>query len=282
MPVVNGVGQSEYTRTKEEHYAKLLGWHINVAERAIKNSLWANPAYLLVDATAGSGKLEDGTAGSPLVAIARLRKMSTPFNALFVEESSDVFAQLDLCVCQDSSVQLRWARYQDVIKEMACRKDRNQFGLLYIDPNGTPDFDALCQFSRVRPRMDILISVTATGYKRSGKVELHLDEWLRRIGKQYWLIRKPYTSWHWTFLFGSDYSGFNKAYKGIEVEPVTGDLGKEWLEQVSYTQMERLGKVQPPLTGLMTNTCDTQPIGRSGPWQSGERAAPVSVARRGL
>lgn len=279
MPVINGVGQSEYTKTKEEHYAKLLGWHINVAERAIRNNLWANPTYLLIDATAGSGVLEDGSAGSPLVAIARLRKMSTPFKALFVEENSDVFAQLDIHVHQDNSVQLRWARYQGVIMEMAYRKDRNQFGLLYIDPNGIPDFDALCQFSRVRPKMDILISVTATGYKRSGKAELHLDEWLRRIGKQHWLIRKPYTAWHWTFLFGSDYAGFNKAYKGIEAEPVTSDLGKEWLEQVSYTPSERLGKVQPPLTGLMLNTCDTQPIGLFGPSQSGERAASASDAR---
>jgi len=282
MPVINGVGQSEYTKTKEEHYAKLLGMHVNIAERAMRNNLWSNSSYLLIDATAGSGILEDGTPGSPIIAINRLRKMSTPFKALFIEEQPEVFAQLDLHVSQDDNVQLRWARYQDIIGEMALRKDRNQLGLLYIDPNGTPDFDALCQFARARPRMEILISVTATGYKRSGKVDRHLDEWLRRIGKQYWLIRKPYTAWHWTFLLGSDYAGFNKPYKGIEVEPVTSELGKGWLECASYTVTERLGKVQPPLTGLMPNTCDTQPIGRSGPWQSSERAASVSDARRDL
>ena len=282
MPVINHVGQSEYTKTKEVHYAKLLGMHVNIAERAIRNNLCFRPSYLLIDATAGSGILEDGTPGSPVIAVDRLRKMSTPFKALFIEEQPEVFAQLDFHVSQDDSVQLRWARYQDVINEMALRYDRNQLGLLYIDPNGTPDFDALCQFARARPRMEILISVTATGYKRSGKVERHLDEWLRRIGKQYWLIRKPYTAWHWTFLLGSNYPGFNKPYKGIDVEPVTSDLGKGWLECASYTATERLGKVQPPLTGLMPNTYDTQPTGQLGLVLSGERAASANAARNGL
>lgn len=254
MTVTRTVGQSEYTKTKEDHYGKLLSWHIKVTQRAIQNNRWANPSYLLIDATAGSGILDDGSHGSPLVAIRQLQGMAVPHQAVFVEENQDAYAALDASVTGSADVTKRFTRYQDVIGQLAEHTDGAQLGLLYIDPNGTPDFEALCMFARARPKMEVLISVTATGYKRGGRSDLRLDEWLKRIGKRYWLIRKPYTRWHWTFLFGSDYFGFNKKYQGIDLEPVTSSLGRSWLETASYTTEERLGKAQPPLIGLMPNT----------------------------
>lgn len=257
MPVVFGVGQSGYTAIKEDHYGRLLGWHIGVTQRAIQNDKqigrwnW-RPSYLLIDATSGSGTLEDGSAGSPLVALDKLSKMSIAWRAVFIEESLDVFASLDMALPNGQNIEKRCARYQDVFRQL--ERDDRQLGLLYIDPNGTPDFAAICELTRTLPRLEVLLSFTSTGIKRAGKTDVRVDEWIKRIGKRFWLVRKPYTSWRWSFLLGSDTVIFNKRYPRIEMEPATSEQGQHWLELLSYTDEERRGKDQPPLTGLMPIT----------------------------
>lgn len=276
------VGQSEYTQTKEDHYASILGWQTGIAKRAIENQYrkWRE-TYLLIDATAGSGMLEGGIPGSPIRALQVLDARQFQYRAVFVEHDLTAFVDLQASIWQPA--ELRYTTYQQVLGEFCRYPDSLQLGMLYVDPNGTPDFDVLMMFAKAYPSMEILISVTANGVKRGGKTEASLAEWIRRIPKRYWLVRKPYSKWQWTFLFGTNYErGFNKPYLKIDLHPTTSEIGRQYLEQASSTKEELLKKVQPPITGLTLNTCDIQPTGQFAPSQSGERAVSVNDARRDL
>lgn len=246
MPVVNGVGQSEYSPTKEEHYSKILGWHMNVAARVIKKG-W-NSDYLFIDATAGSGKLYDcgGIDGSPLVFLrqAAAHLAGVKWRSVMCEQKPESFDLLAQNMRGAPGVTLYNARYQDVLRRFG---NRGQIGLLYMDENGTPDFDALCDFANRNRSMEILISVTGTGVKRGKMTDLHLHEWIERIPKKHWAMRKPYTQWQWTFLFGSNYDGFAKEYRSIDMVPLDSETGKQYMETATYTKGEISKKVQPPL-----------------------------------
>lgn len=268
------VGQSEYTVIKEHHYVSILSWQVGVAKRAMSNNQKWRRTYLLIDATAGTGRLDDGSEGSPLKALSELDASGIQYRAVFIERDLASFACLNSCVGRRA--ELHNATYQQVIQDFCQVPDYKQLGLLYIDPNGTPDFDALVCFARSFPKMEILISVTANGVKRAGKTEIRLSEWIERIGKSHWCVRKPYGPWQWTFLFGSDTPYLAKPYKKIDLYPVSSDLGRKYLDQASLTKDELLKKVQPPLTGLIVNTCDIQPTRLFVPSQSGERAVSVN------
>lgn len=253
MTTKTGVGQSEYSPLKEEHYSKILAWHQSLSYHVINND--RRNDYLMIDATAGTGKLYEcgGIDGSPLVFLQQASEhlSDCKWQAVFCEQNPEHFAKLHSNVGAAPCVTLRPESYQDVLRRYTSQW---QIGLLYIDPNGTPDFDALCTFARRNPRMEILISVTANGVKRGGLTEYRLHEWIEKIGKKYWAIRKPYGPWQWTFLFGSDFAGFNKNYKSIDLYPVTSPIGKAYMDQATYTREERSKNAQPPLIDLTPNT----------------------------
>ncbi len=252
MTVFSGVGQSEYSETKEQHYAHILGWHMGVACRAMGK--WKSD-YLMIDATAGTGKLYDcgEIDGSPLVFLRQaFFYLGRQWRAIFCEQNPASFDLLRKNVGSLGNVELCQSDYQSVLSRSF---GKNQIGLLYVDENGTPDFAALSGFARRNPLMEILISVTATGVKRGKVTELRLGEWVRQMGKRYWGIRKPYGQWQWTFLFGSDYVGFNKDYRKIDMYPIDSKNGQSFLDVASYTQKELAKKAQPPLlTELMPST----------------------------
>lgn len=255
MPVVDGVGQSEYTRMKEDHYACILKWHVSVIRQVISKG-WAKKTYRLIDATAGPGIMSDGTFGSPVRALEILDESGLDYEAMFIESDRDTFGQLDRLIGARDRVNLRWTEYQSVLRGM--RLERYQFGLLYVDPNGRLDFPALVNFARIAPQVDILLSLTASGIKRAdkscGQDTQTIAERIAAIGKSYWLIRKPYTQHQWTFLLGSNGKPMNKPYKKIDLAPITSKDGEDWLQQISYTKKELQQMVQPSLIALTPNT----------------------------
>lgn len=237
MPVINSVGQSEYSQMKEDHYSKILAWHMKVASIVIEKDTRNN--YLMIDATAGTGKLYDQGCidGSPLVFLkqAQAHLPYKKWKAVFCEEKAEHFKWLHINIGGAPNTTLQPLPYQEVLRQY---DGKYQIGLLYVDPNGTPDFDALCQFAKQNPRMEILISVTANGVKRANLTDYRLNEWVEKIGKRYWAIRKPYGKWQWTFLFGSDYVGFNKEYRSIDLYPTDSQTGKAYMDAASYTKAE--------------------------------------------
>lgn len=283
MTITDGVGQSEYTQVKEDHYASILGWQVNVAIKAMHNQYkpW-HKTYLLIDATAGSGILEGDIEGSPLRALRVMDAKGIDYRAVFVEQDLTACASLHSALFGRKRSEVRNTPYQQIIGEFCKQPDPLQLGVLYIDPNGTPDFEALKQFAGSFPAMEVLISVTANGVKRAGKTDADLGEWIKRIGKRHWLIRELYTKWQWTFLFGSNYPGFSKPYERIGLYPTTSETGRMYLDRASLSKEELRKKVQPPLIELTPNTCVTQPTGLFVPSQFGERAEPANGARRDL
>lgn len=255
MPVIDGVGQSDYTRMKEDHYACILKWHISVI-RQVMSKGWAHKTYRLIDATAGPGIMNDGTPGSPVRALEILDESRLDYKAAFIESDRDTFGQLDRVIGGHDHVDLRWTQYQFVLQSLQL--ERYQFGLLYVDPNGRVEFPALAAFAKMAPRIDILLSLTASGIKRAdkscGQDSQTIADQIASIDKAFWLIRKPYTQHQWTFLLGSNGKPMNKPYKRIDLEPITSKDGEQWLQQISYTKKELQQMVQPSLIALMPNT----------------------------
>ena len=96
MMAKNGAGQSEYSQLKEEHYSKILAWHMSVAYHVLRKD--RRNDYLMIDATAGPGKLHEcgGIDGSPLVFLHQACEhlSDCKWRAVFCEQNKESFSEL--------------------------------------------------------------------------------------------------------------------------------------------------------------------------------------------
>lgn len=250
------VGQSDYTELKEQHYESILSMQSKIAGAALRKiaaKYGRKGTYLLIDATAGSGILEDGLHGSPLIASRVIPEASGEYGMnyqiMLIEKDRSTCGSLYTVIVPDENISIDHADYAEVLGAFSERK--YQMGLLYVDANGIPNFDAIAGFAKKAPRVDILFSICANGYKRGYRGELNLSDQLARMGKSNWLVRRPWGNFQWTFFLGSNY--IDKAYKRIELYPIGSDQGREWLLRMDLTADELKKTLQPVLIGLMPN-----------------------------
>ena len=128
--------------------------------------------------------------------------------------------------------------------------DANELGLVFVDHSGEPpNFETLHEIAGLRPRMEILIYLSATNIKRLHQhTRKLLSDYMDVVGKKHWLIRKPF-SWdrhEWTFLLGSSTSLF-KNYKSIDFWQIESEPAQEYFAKLNLTSKQRQEKLQPPL-----------------------------------
>ncbi len=265
MPIENGVGYGEYTGVKVEHLGKILAMHLAITQAVIeKHAAYFDIEYRYIDLTAGQGSTPDGNLGSPLIFLDRASnpKFRIPFRVDLIEREPDNIAKLKGKVdahpsaCSGNGRFFFYAnRYQDVIPALLLKQDDKELGLAYIDHSGDlPDIDTLAYLSRMRPRMDVLLYLSATNVKRQfQQTGRKLADFLSATGKQYWLIRKPYSgdNHQWTFLLGSN-SDLFKPHKSISryFYRLDSSEGQAVFEKLNLSQEQRVEQVQPRLTGF--------------------------------
>src|SRR5215216_5886656 len=220
MPKTDNVGHGQFTSLKMEILSKIFDMHLVITQAVLRRQSFFKQIYNYLDVTAGKGYVPDSTIlGSPLVFLdaAHSGIFQKSFEAHFIELKKVNFQELMNNVRTyskqkgwdiENQVQFHLGDYQQVIPELLGSINNRELGLVFIDHSGNvPIFETINYVTRMRPRMEILIYLSARIIKRihhlTGKSLLdHIQE----ISKDFWLIRKPvkWDNLEWTFLLGSN------------------------------------------------------------------------------
>ena len=171
MPVEDGVGYGELTRLKLDHFRAIVSMHIKIAMAVLQRNTFYNQVYHYIDANAGPGKrVENGEVvrGSPLIFIDTAETMNLRYRATLIERDIGNEASLrsSLPELTNGSIVTHCADQAECLRQILDTRDERELGLLFVDPTGIPDFDTVAYVSEMRPKMEILMYVQATGIKR--------------------------------------------------------------------------------------------------------------------
>jgi three-Cys-motif partner protein len=265
MPVENGVGYGEYTAVKIEHLSKILAMHMAITQAVIrKHADYYEPEYRYLDLTAGKGSTPDGNIGSPIVFLEKASdsKFDIPFRADFIEREENNLAELKKAVFShpihntgQGNTYFHLGEYENMVPNLFKSKKEFELGLVYVDPSGDlPDFKTLSYVSNMRPKMELLIYLSATNVKRQfQQTKKFLADFMIETNKKHWLIRKPFKgdSHQWTFLLGSNIDFF-KPHKSIRnyFYVLDSPEGQEVFEKMNLNQEQRVEQKQTRMPGF--------------------------------
>lgn len=289
MPKVDDVGHSESTVSKTEVLASIFDMHMMITQAVIKKYLSYNRKYRYVDLTSGKGQVpyseivskvnkirtlewsgknlvhEGRLLGSPLVflTVAESEKLKIGYQADLIESNKDNFQELIKTIENysklnnwssiTSKVSLHNKTYEQAIPELFSSYNNKELGLFFIDPSGNkPDLEILKQISKNRPKMELLLYISATNIKREfGYTKKHLSDYMKEIGKEYWLIKKPNKGdkFQWTFLLGSN-SDIFKNYKRIDFLRLDSVEAQKFFPKLELTNKQRQDMFQLKLPDM--------------------------------
>lgn len=240
------------TERKQEDYEYIQRVHLRVVSQVQQKHDWAHPGYHLLDFTAGPGMM-NGVKGGPLRFVEMARELHPDWRAWFYEQDAESAACLDAHLARYGSEPFERVRVlaADHNEAVPVAEDylRNlkgaAMGLIYVDTNGTvlPDetVATLARLTKTLRRMDILIYVAATTYKRCrgafGDSRPGLLDHLAAIGKPHWFVREPHHRHQWSFIFGTRYELYPEM-KNIRLYSTASEKGASILGRLTRTVSE--------------------------------------------
>jgi hypothetical protein len=262
MPVKNGIGYSDYTQVKHDHYRALLEIQVPIVGHILTKHDWAWPSYLHFDITAGNGGTDE-QPGSPSIFTSVLKRRGHAYRAVFIEQEQVNADALRARFARDTGVTVEHGDHADILPSYihACPADINQrtaYGSLFVDPTGCePPWDLLIEFSRAFRYVDIMIYMSATNLKRIRRARAKRDncqqpdlhDRLRAIDKKYWLIREYQGAHQWTFLIGTNWVKYPD-WKPGGFYAITSPEGQRVLNETNYTAQERAQRHAPQQLAL--------------------------------
>jgi three-Cys-motif partner protein len=258
MPVDKSVGSGPYTRLKLEHLRAIMAMHVSITKAVLKRNPYYTQVYHFIDATAGPGKYEvndDEVRGSPLLFLSVAEKQRLAYKADLIEKEPANFDSLRTHIpeLRCGTAAIHPGDCAAVVPRLLSSKDKNQLGLFFVDPStGIPDFDTVVYASRMRPRMEVLMYLSATNLKREHKITTRLlSDRMARIEKSHWMVRKPISgdAHHWTFLLGSNADLFTE-YRKIDFYPLNSKEAQSFFPKLNFTVKQRFERLQRRLFDL--------------------------------
>lgn len=300
MPIDHRAGYSEDTAVKQRDFSYVLGVLLKVAQSCMRQE-WAHREFLYFDLNAGPGAV-GGIEGSPLIFTRLALQLGLPFRAFFFEQDDDSAESLRLAleavtppaerhrlriVRGDHCHGVPWVLGEH-LGVLTSRQRKWAYGLAYGDGNGKTDapFAPMADLASAFPRVDLLLNVNATVYKRQRGGDpaagFLLDD-VSGIRKAHRLIRKPVGIHQWTMVFQTNWSGAPE-FGQIGFRNLRSAEGRAIAEKVNFSKRE-IGVDGPPFvtvrpTGPMPSISVTRGSSPFGGPPSSVAAASASGATR--
>ncbi len=262
MPKLDNVGYGKFTLTKMQVFRSIVGMHLVITQAVQNNRPSYKQIYRYIDATSGKGYIpETKLPGSSLTFLESIHeeKFFKPFMADLIEQEEVNYQELhenlhEYCSIKkwnvDKFINFHLGSYENILPRLLGSEDNRELGLIFIDHSGDlPNFDMIKEISQLRPRMEILLYLSARNIKRLHHLtNKSLLDYMQEISKKYWLIRKPdkFDNLEWTFLLGSNTDIFSD-YKKIDFFRLQSDEAQRFFPKLNLTSKERLAKIQPRL-----------------------------------
>ena len=251
MPITPGQGQSITTEWKERGISAACTIGLRIFKATVQGKARFGIdrfRYFHFDLNAGGGfNTEANCIGSPVAFMRAAHAQQIDRVAVHLCDWDEAAIRSLLAnpeIGQDERCRIHHGDNRGLVPaipnilRMYGEKPQFAIGSVLADPNGTDiPVEELAALSTLAPRLDFIINVNATAFKRCQRGG-EIPDLIQQLNKKHWLIRRPTSRHHFTLLVGRNIPTGDHAALGFF--NLSTDIGQHLLRQASLnrTQIE--------------------------------------------